>query len=250
MSAYTTPNFNQNQAGEQYAAQRPTMPGYCFDYNTPFEEMRTPQDQIHWLYKHLRAAPQTDDYSNLQAQIDELKKMLEELLEQFEQILDELGNLKQMVNGMAEQSMTYDVTRGVYAPSIAVERRIWQAEAPFGMTVGEMAEYTVGEMAAYTCITVAKAGRHDIMEQPRREIIQDQMGVVTARYNPNDYIRRDELELIEVSNLQDHDIYGLPKSSLSTPIPKPAPLLRRGTVVDLKNLMINWQNHMLTKDGE
>ena len=119
MSAYTTPNFNQNQAGEQYAAQRPTMPGYCFDYNTPFEAMRTPQDQIHWLYKHLRAAPQTDDYSNLQVQIDELKKMLEEhvkytnsvrgkeILENFEEYLPKFKKIipydyKKILNAIAK----------------------------------------------------------------------------------------------------------------------------------------------------
>lgn len=250
MSAYTTPNFNQNQAGEQYAAQRPTMPGYCFDNKVPFEAMRTPQDQIHWLYKHLRAAPQNEDYSKLQEQINDLLDRINDLTKQLESLLDLIADLEQKVDGLCEQSMVYDVTRGVYAPSIAVERRIWQAEAPFGMTVEEMADYTVAEIAAYTCITVAKAGRYDIMQQPRREIIQDQNGIVTARYNPNDYIRRDELELIEVSNLQDHNIYGLPDTSLSTPIPAPAPLLRRGTVVDLKNLMIDWRNHMLTKDGE
>lgn len=248
MSGFTYPNYNQNQAGEQYRAQRPTMPGYCFDDDVPFEAMRTPQDQIHWLYKHLRAAPQNDDYNNLQKQIDDLKSIIDGILERLDALEDLLSDLANKVDGLAEQSMVYDVTRGVYAPSIATERRIWQAEAPFGMTVGEMAEYTVGEISAYTCITVAKAGRNDIMEQPRREIIEEQNGYAIARFNPNDYIRRDELELIEVSNLQDHTIYGLDAKSLVTPIPKPAPLLRRGTVTDLKNLLINWQNHMLTKD--
>lgn len=250
MGAYTTPIQNQNKSSEQYAAQRPTMPGYCFDYETPFEAMRTPQDQIHWLYKHLRSAPQTTDYSNLQEQIDKLEEALSTLTDAISDILDQYSWLKAFAMGMAEQSMTYDVTKGMYAPSVAVERRIWQAEAPYGFTVEDMSAYTVGEISAYTCMTVAKFGLTDIMDKERMERIQEQTGITVVRFDPNDYIRRDELEAVEVSNLQDHTIYGLPESSKATPLPAPAPLLRRGTVTDLKNLYIDWRDHMLTKEGE
>lgn len=43
---------NQNAANTQAANVAPTMPGYTGIDGKSFAEMRTPEDQIHWLYLH------------------------------------------------------------------------------------------------------------------------------------------------------------------------------------------------------
>lgn len=43
---------NQNAADTQASNVAPTMPGYTGLDGKSFAEMRTPEDQIHWLYRH------------------------------------------------------------------------------------------------------------------------------------------------------------------------------------------------------
>lgn len=43
----------QNRADTQAANVYPTMPGYTGIGNQKFADMRTPEDQIHWLYQHV-----------------------------------------------------------------------------------------------------------------------------------------------------------------------------------------------------
>lgn len=41
---------NQNNVNTNYSSQVPTMPGYAGIDKLKFADMRSPQDQIHWLY--------------------------------------------------------------------------------------------------------------------------------------------------------------------------------------------------------
>lgn len=67
----------QNRIETQENAPRPTMPGYAIGDDAPFAAMVTPEDQIHWLYKHL--LKYLTDVSGLQQQIDDLAAKFPEL---------------------------------------------------------------------------------------------------------------------------------------------------------------------------
>lgn len=66
---------NQNAADTQAANVAPTMPGYTDIGSQEFADMRTPEDQIHWLYQHVvtqnrdtrdaNAAPSMPGYTGL-----------------------------------------------------------------------------------------------------------------------------------------------------------------------------------------
>ena len=64
---------NQNAADTQAANVAPTMPGYAGIDDKAFADMRTPEDQIHWLYLHVmnhdtqdaNAAPSMPGYTGL-----------------------------------------------------------------------------------------------------------------------------------------------------------------------------------------
>lgn len=60
----------QNRIDTQESALTPTMPGYSFGDDAPFSAMLTPEDQIHWLYKHVLSY--LTDVEGLQKQIDAL----------------------------------------------------------------------------------------------------------------------------------------------------------------------------------
>lgn len=58
---------NQNAADTQAANVAPTMPGYTGLNSKSFAEMRTPEDQIHWLYLYASTL-QADSINEQQAQ--------------------------------------------------------------------------------------------------------------------------------------------------------------------------------------
>ena len=45
-------NQSANKATTQYHAWAPQMPGYSAFKDKAFEDMRTPEEQIWWLYVH------------------------------------------------------------------------------------------------------------------------------------------------------------------------------------------------------
>ena len=84
-------NQSANKATTQYHAWIPQMPGYSAFKDKAFEDMRTPEEQIWWLYAGIMALPDTDEYNGLKERIEQLFKLINELIEQgFDKYYEEL----------------------------------------------------------------------------------------------------------------------------------------------------------------
>lgn len=84
-------NQSVNKATTQFHAWVPQMPGYSDFKDKSFADMRTPEEQIWWLYAHIMALPDTDEYNKLKAQISKLFELYNQLVEQgFDKYYEEL----------------------------------------------------------------------------------------------------------------------------------------------------------------
>lgn len=81
-------NQSANKATTQYHAWTPQMPGYSAFKDKAFEDMRTPEEQIWWLYARSMAIP---DVGELNERVDQLYKLYKQLIEQgFDKYYEEL----------------------------------------------------------------------------------------------------------------------------------------------------------------
>lgn len=81
-------NQSANKATTQYHAWTPQMPGYSAFKDKAFEDMRTPEEQIWWLYAHSMAIPDVDE---LNERVDQLYELYNQLIEQgFDKYYEEL----------------------------------------------------------------------------------------------------------------------------------------------------------------
>lgn len=84
-------NQSANKATTQYHNWIPQMPGYSGFKDKAFEGMRTPEEQIWWLYARIMAIPGTDEYNGVKERIEQLFKLVNELIEQgFDKYYEEL----------------------------------------------------------------------------------------------------------------------------------------------------------------
>lgn len=247
---------NQNEATTQWRnGPVPSMPGYGDPYDKPFDEMYTPEDQVHWLYTHLMRGPQDEDTSNLQEQIDLLNSRVTALEKQMQTLQATVQTMVESINSIATGTMAYDVTAGNYAPTRAAARRAWQAATPWGMTVEDLAQYTVQEISGWGVLAVATVGKFLYMypdaecEMLTAQVICEQLGETYPQFDPSGYLRREELEQIDVDNLQAGTIYGVLDTSLPTDVGVLAPWKRKATVSDLNTSMISYNGHFVTKEA-
>ena len=75
-------NQSANKATTQYHAWVPQMPGYSAFKDKAFADMRTPEEQIWWLYAHTKNLPDTVEYNALKAQVSQLFELYNQLVEQ------------------------------------------------------------------------------------------------------------------------------------------------------------------------
>ena len=75
-------NQSVNKATTQYHAWAPQMPGYSAFKDKAFADMRTPEEQIWWLYAHAKNLPDTVKYNELRAQVSQLFELYNQLVEQ------------------------------------------------------------------------------------------------------------------------------------------------------------------------
>ena len=252
----------QNNADSQFNNWHPRMPGYPVDDNVPFAMMHTPEDQIHWLYRHLMRGPQTSDVTNIDARLDAIEAALDALDKRLKALEDAAADALEQLKYLSTTGITYDVTTGKYRASMAAARHTWQATQPLGMSVEELAQYSVEEVAYANVLLIATLG-HLIVDElesgvassfeeavaailMRDAFIAQQGGQSWGTFVPNDYIRRCELEIIDTDNLAPKEIMGVNISRKATPTLRFPQYMRPGTTLDLAKLAILWNDHMVT----
>ena len=118
---------NQNAAATQAMNEQPTMPGYTGLDKQSFADMRTPEDQIHWLYLYFYNTAQTkadkayvdEVFGKLQAEFEKFKDtgFLDYYEEQIKEFID--SNLERIFSQNAKQvyfGLTPDGYFCVYVP--------------------------------------------------------------------------------------------------------------------------------------
>lgn len=238
-----------NNATTQFHAWVPQMPGYTNWQDKAFEDMRTPEEQIWWLYAHSLQTPDTTDYDNLNDLIKKLQDIIDGQNETIADLVRRMGELENKFQALCENGMDYDVTKGAYAPTMPAQRRMWQAQMFEGMTVEDLAQFTVEQAAQMNVRHIAVDGRSVYMDiGAQGPAIPWQDGWTAAEFRPDDYVKKSDFVLIDTDNLADHDIMGVLKKTVDTKCPKPAPYLRRGNVTDLKHLLVRSDDALYTVD--
>lgn len=244
-------NQTGNRATTQYHAWVPDMPGFSGWQDKDFADMRTPEEQIWWLFSHITAVIDQTDTDNLAERVSALEKQAADLLDQFAALLRRMGALEAKMDSLAQNGLVYDVTRGTYAPSMPAERRMWQAQLFEGMLVEDLAQLTVEQATLLNVRHVAVDGRTEYMGAGKaKPDMPEQGGWTEPDFRPDAYIKKSDLTLIDTDNLADHVIMGVLKSVADTKCPKPAPYLRRGTTVDLRRLMVRSDDALYTRDED
>lgn len=243
--------FNQtgNRSTTQYHTWTPQMPGYSDWKSKQFEDMRTPEQQIWWLYAHMNELPDEGNYDDLDDRLTKLEKMVSDLNNLIAGVLGRLNELERQMQALAENGMDYDVTKGCYTPTMPAQRRMWQNSLLEGMTANDLAQFTVTQASAMNVRHVSVIGRTEYMGVGAQgPAIPWQDGWSEPDFTPDAYVRKDELTLIDTDNLADHTIMGVLKKVADTRCPKPAPYLRKGTTTDLKYLLVRSDDALYTTD--
>lgn len=241
----------ENRAEDQGLAFEPDMPGYQHWKTKPFSRMVTEQDQIWWLYWNMRRFATWEALEDAEQDVSDLTDKVEDLSDKFDRLADLVNQLKQMLCALAQNSLSYDVTTGLFRPTIAANRRMWQAQMFYGMTVADLSTYTVAEAAQMNVRHVAVDGREEYMRTSKADpAIPHQEGYACAYFNPDEYIKKTDLTLIDSDNLEDHVIMGVLTSDAATDYPKPAPYLRRFVAADLTDTWVRTDDHVIANyDG-
>lgn len=242
-------NQGANKATTQYHAWAPQMPGYTDWKSKQFEDMRTPEEQIWWLYAHMNTLPDTSNYEDLTDRVTNLEKEVSKLWDALADLLRRMGELETEFQALCQNGMEYDVTKGTYAPTMPAARRMWQAQMFGGMTVEDLAQFTVNQAKQMEVRHIAVDGREEYMGLgDAAPAIPWQDGWTASDFRPDEYVKKSDFVLIDTDNLADHVIMGVLKKTVDTKCPKPAPYLRRGTVTDLKHLLVRSDDALYTVD--
>lgn len=168
---------DQNAASGQMRADRPTMPGYAGIDKLPFAAMRTPEDQIHWLYLY---AKQLDSElitePEAQAMVDAAVGALRAYVDSQDAALDGKINgndaairadMKRMydylvwlINQLTEfTGVTFDPTWGTNRNIRTVMERTYAFDRVFGSQARDYGKQTAEQLDAYG----ATAREYDVM---------------------------------------------------------------------------------------
>lgn len=225
----------QNRAAIDPDNLIPQMPGMSEFKDKPFSQMLTTQAQVWWLYWWIAVNGfSAEDYQDLEDRVSALEQSQAEQDRRLDDLQAQIDELRSMLCALAQNALTYDVTRGVYAPSIAQARREYQFAVTLGLEVSEAATVTVAELATHTCREVSVIGRHSVLGLgPDTGAIAEQMGYTCYGFNPDEYVRKAELTLIDTDNLAAHEIMGVLSADAASDYVDPAPLLRRYVTGDM-----------------
>lgn len=132
---------NQNAADTQAANVSPTMPGYTGIDKLDFAQMRTPEDQIHWLYLYATGLDlNTINAEQAQALIDAAATTLKTYVDDQDQaisadVVQRYNYLLNLIQQLTEfPGIVFDPTWGSARPIKTVVERVYDFARPFSVT--------------------------------------------------------------------------------------------------------------------
>lgn len=132
---------NQNAADTQAANVSPTMPGYAGIDKLDFTNMRTPEDQIHWLYLYATGLDMGSiNAEQAQALIDAATATLKAYVDVQDQaisadVVQRYNYLLKLIQQLTEfPGVVVDPTWGVARPIKIVVGRVYDFDRPFSVT--------------------------------------------------------------------------------------------------------------------
>lgn len=143
----------QNAASTQAKNMQPSMPGYTGLDSMTFEQMRTPEDQIHWLY--LYASNIGVDFltkDEAQALIEAASHSLKAYVDMqdgaiSQDLADKYNYLLSLIKQLTEfDGMTFDPTYGDLQPISKTIEHVYDFDRPFSVTA---IDYDTCGMTAY-----------------------------------------------------------------------------------------------------
>lgn len=144
---------NQNAADAQAANVSPTMPGYTGIDKLDFAQMRTPEDQIHWLYLYATGLElSTINAEQAQALIDAATATLKAYVDAQDQVISadvaqRYNYLLELIKQLTESDgMTFDPTYGDLHPISRTIEHVYDFDRPFSVTA---IDYDTCGMTAY-----------------------------------------------------------------------------------------------------
>ena len=132
---------NQSAADTQAANVAPTMPGYTGIDKLDFAQMRTPEDQIHWLYLYTTGLEMdTINAEQAQALIDAATATLKAYVDAQDQaisadVAQRYNYLLRLIQQLTEfPGVVVDPTWGCARPIKTVVERVYDFDRPFSVT--------------------------------------------------------------------------------------------------------------------
>lgn len=132
---------NQNAASTQAANAYPTMPGYTGIDKLDFAQMRTPEDQMHWLYLYATGLElSTINAEQAQALINAATATLKAYVDEQDQaisadVAQRYNYLLALINQLTEfPGVVIDPTWGTTRPIKTVVDRGYDFNRPFSVT--------------------------------------------------------------------------------------------------------------------
>lgn len=143
----------QNAASTQAKNMQPGMPGYTGLDSMTFDQMRTPEDQIHWLYLYASTIDMnTLDVDTAQAMIDASAEALKAYVDAQDDgikadVDTKYNYLLRLINQLAEFPGTvFDPTYGDLRPISKTIEHVYDFDRPFSVTA---VDYDTCGMTAY-----------------------------------------------------------------------------------------------------
>ena len=131
---------NQNAADTQAANVSPAMPGYAGIDKLDFAHMRTPEDQIHWLYLYATGLDlNTINAEQAQALIDAATSTLKAYVDAQDQaisadVAQRYNYLLHLIQQLTEfPGIVFDPTWGSARPIKTVVERVYDFDRPFSV---------------------------------------------------------------------------------------------------------------------